>query len=136
MAVRSPAGFSLIEVMIALVVMTVGMLGLSALHVESLRLSRSTIYRNTAIALARDMAERLRAGSDGEATDTEQVGWAQEVRKQLPDGSTTDIRPLRSTDNGLAHGTSVKRYEIELQWPEPGQDTPARYTLTVDLAAE
>ncbi len=129
-------GFTLIEVLIALVVMTVGMLGLSAIYIESLRLNRSAVYHNAAVVLAADMAERLRAGSDGRPSDSERIAWEQEARKQLPDGSTMNIRATPFDDAGLVEGASLRRYDIELQWPEPGQGTPDIYTLTVYLSAE
>jgi prepilin-type N-terminal cleavage/methylation domain-containing protein len=129
-------GFTLIEVLIALVVMTVGMLGLSAIYIESLRLNRSAVYHNAAIVLAADMAERLAAGSDGRPGESERIAWEQEVRKQLPDGSTMNIRATPIVDTGLAQGASLRRYDIQLQWPEPGQGTPEIYTLTIHLPAE
>ena len=129
-------GFTLIEVLIALVVMTVGMLGLSALYVESLRLNRSAVYHHAAVVLAADMAERLRAGSDGRPPESERAAWEREVRKQLPSGSTMNIRPTPSVDTGLVHGASLRQYDIQLQWPEPGQATPNIYALTIHLPAK
>jgi type IV pilus assembly protein PilV len=133
---RLPAGFSLIEVLIALVVLTVGMLGLSGLYIESLKLNRSAIHRNAAITLAADMAERLRAGDRDPITGNEPATSSTEVLKQLPDGSTMNVRPIQIPDNGLVQGNTVKQYDIELRWPETGQKTAGTYTLTLYLPAE
>lgn len=54
-------GFTLIEVLVALVVMSVGMLGIAALYLEGLRAGRTALYRTTAVNLAADMADRIRA---------------------------------------------------------------------------
>ena len=54
-------GFTLVEVLVALVVMSVGMLGIAALYLEGLRAGRTALYRTTAITLAADMADRIRA---------------------------------------------------------------------------
>lgn len=55
------AGFSLIEVLIALVVLSVGLLGLAGLQATSLRNNQSAYLRSQATQLAYDMADRIRA---------------------------------------------------------------------------
>lgn len=97
---RTLTGFTLIEVLIALVVMTVGMLGLSAIYIESLRLNRSAIYHNAAISLAADMAERMRASGHVRPDENERVAWEREVRKRLPNGSKMNIRLTPFVENG------------------------------------
>ena len=54
-------GFSLIEVLVSIVVLSVGLLGVAALQVSGLRVSQSSYYRAQAAQLATDMADRLRA---------------------------------------------------------------------------
>ena len=54
-------GFSIVEALVALVVLSVGMLGIAALYVESLRAGRSAVYHTQAVNLAADMADRIRA---------------------------------------------------------------------------
>lgn len=54
-------GFSLVEALVALVVLSIGMLGIAALYVESLRAGRSALLRTQAVMLAADMADRIRA---------------------------------------------------------------------------
>ena len=58
---RTQQGFSLIEILITLVVLSVGLLGVAALHAESLRSSRSAYLRTKAVSLASDMADRMRS---------------------------------------------------------------------------
>jgi type IV pilus assembly protein PilV len=58
---RHSRGFTLVEALVALVVLSIGMLGIAALHVESLRSGRSALLRTQAIVLATDMADRIRA---------------------------------------------------------------------------
>lgn len=55
-----PTGFTLIEAMVALLVLSVGVIGVAALHGQSLAASRSAIFRSQAINLASDMADRIR----------------------------------------------------------------------------
>lgn len=54
-------GFSLLEVMIAVLVLAIGLLGLSALQANGLRANGSAHQRSQAVTLAYDMMERLRA---------------------------------------------------------------------------
>jgi type IV pilus assembly protein PilV len=63
-------GFSLIEVLVATVVLSVGLLGLASLQVSGLRVGQSSFYRAQAAQLATDMADRLRANF-GEARTCE-----------------------------------------------------------------
>ena len=54
-------GFTLIEVMVAVVVLAVGLLGLAGLQATSLRFNDSAYQRSQATALAYDMVDRMRA---------------------------------------------------------------------------
>jgi len=58
---RRSAGFSLIEVMIALLVTSVGLLGLAALQLVSLKQNHGAYLRSQATLLAHDIVERMRA---------------------------------------------------------------------------
>lgn len=52
---------SLVETLVALVVLQVGLLGIAGLLVEGLRASRAALLHTQAVHLAADMAERIRA---------------------------------------------------------------------------
>jgi len=54
-------GFSLVEVLVAVLVLSVGLLGLAALQVMSLRASDSARMRTAVSIAAYDLADRLRA---------------------------------------------------------------------------
>ncbi len=56
-------GFTLIEVLIAMLVLAVGLLGLAALQANSLRNTQSAYNRSLATELAYDLADRMRANS-------------------------------------------------------------------------
>jgi type IV pilus assembly protein PilV len=58
-------GFSLIEVLIALLVLSVGLLGLAALQTTGLRYGHSAYLRSQTTMLAYDMADRMRANLVG-----------------------------------------------------------------------
>jgi len=54
-------GVSLVETLVALVVLSIGLLGIAGLLVEGLRSSRSALLRTVAVQLAADLAECIRA---------------------------------------------------------------------------
>ena len=55
------SGFTLLEVMVAVLVLSVGLLGLASLQANSLRQNSSAYMRTQAVILANDMADRMRA---------------------------------------------------------------------------
>lgn len=54
-------GFSLVEVLIALAVLSIGLLGLAALQTVSLRVGHDSYQRTQATMLAYDIVDRMRA---------------------------------------------------------------------------
>jgi type IV pilus assembly protein PilV len=54
------AGFTLIEILVAVLVLTMGLLGIASLQLTSLRANRSAYLRTQATILAQDMLERVR----------------------------------------------------------------------------
>ena len=62
-------GFSLLEVLVALVVLSVGLLGLAAMQAEGLRGSSNAQMRHQAARLVGDIVDRMRANQAGVATD-------------------------------------------------------------------
>ena len=65
---RHSRGFTLVEALVALIVLSIGMLGIAALQVEGLRSGRSALLRSQAIVLAADMADRIRANPTAQAS--------------------------------------------------------------------
>jgi len=55
-----PAGFTLIEVMVAVLVMSIGLLGLASLQATSLRFNNDSSAQTQATYLANDMVDRMR----------------------------------------------------------------------------
>ncbi|MEM7251173.1 MAG: type IV pilus modification protein PilV [Pseudomonadota bacterium] len=61
-------GFSLLEVLIALVILSVGLLGLAAMQAEGLRGSSYALQRNDVVGVVNDIADRMRANIGGLAS--------------------------------------------------------------------
>lgn len=62
---RSHRGFTMIELLIAVVVLSIGLLGLAALQAQALRNNQSSYHRTQATILAYDMIDRARANRQG-----------------------------------------------------------------------
>ena len=67
-------GFSLIEVLIALIILSVGMLGIAGLYVQSMQAGRTSMFRHNAVTLAGDIADRIRANPAGGTAYTAATG--------------------------------------------------------------
>ncbi len=59
------AGFSMMEVLVTVVVLSIGLLGLAGLQSTALRNNHSAYHRSQAAILAEDMADRIRANLSG-----------------------------------------------------------------------
>jgi len=61
---KNSQGFSLIEVLVTIVLTTVGILGMVALQSKSIQYTQDSVSRNTAIALTNELVEIMRTNSD------------------------------------------------------------------------
>jgi len=129
-------GFTLVEVLIALIILSVGMLGIAGLYVHSMQAGRTSIFRHHAVTLAGDVADRIRAnpraaiaysqaGANNncvnggiDCTPAQMAGndidlWEQQAADTLPNGTVTV-----DFDNGVLPPT----YQITVAWDEPGEN--------------
>jgi type IV pilus modification protein PilV len=63
--IRRIRGFSMVELLVAVLVMGVGVLGVTALQLMSLQNNRSALLRAEAVQMAYDMMDRVRANPVG-----------------------------------------------------------------------
>ena len=129
-------GFTLVEVLIALIILSVGMLGIAGLYVHSLQAGRTSLFRHHAVTLAGDVADRIRAnpratiaysqaGANNncvnggvDCTPEQMAGndidlWDQQAADTLPNGTVTV-----DFDNTVIPWT----YQITIAWDEPGEN--------------
>lgn len=64
---HAQAGFTLLEILVAIVVLSLGLLGLAGLQAASLTNNQNAFYRSIATQQAYDMADRIRANLAGVA---------------------------------------------------------------------
>ena len=142
-------GFTLIEVLVALVVLSIGMLGIAALHVEGLRSARTALTRTTAVTLASDMADRIRANRTATIEYNAVVTSADTDANCEPNGPGCTVAELAHHDKAVWLGAiqgalpdgpgtidcddaeDPATYTITISWSEVGADVPSTYTLTI-----
>jgi len=145
-------GVSLVEVLVATVVLSLGLLGLAGLQASGLRVGQSSIYRSQAAQLAYDIVERMRVN----------VANAEEYEIALdaaaPSGSSVaahDLQDWRQRLRSLPSGTGSvavngTQATVVVQWDDArgggtlrgssGDDAArqalrtAQFALTVQLA--
>lgn len=148
---RRQAGFTMIETLVALLVLAIGLLGIAALYLDSLRAGRTAIYRTDAVNLAADLADRIRANNTavaaygitlggtatavascettvgctaGDMANTDLAEWKAELAQRLPGGAGSVV-----VAPGV--GGEPAQYTIVVQWTEVGQNTPLTYQLGI-----
>jgi type IV pilus assembly protein PilV len=147
------SGFSLLEVLVALVLLAVGLLGTATCLIEALSSSRIALERSRAVVLASDMVERIRANrTGGAAYDTSNAAaapvldpacgqpddgchpavmarhdlrhWLDAVEAQLPRGvGTVEVAAL--AEGGL-------RFTVRIAWARSASEQPAVYALETE----
>jgi len=83
---RSAAGFSLIEVLVALLVLLIGLLGVVRMQLFSVQNNQGAYLRTQATYIASDMMDKMRANRSGRVFDTV-VGGENTVIDQYEDFS-------------------------------------------------
>lgn len=117
-------GFTLVEVLIAFLVMAIGLLGLAGLQVTGLRNDQSAFARSQAVLLAYDILDGLRANRpaardgfynlalDADAPDGDTPAekdlnrWITELERRLPAG------------DGAVSVVAGDRVTITVQWDD------------------
>ena len=98
--VRRGGGFTLLEVLVALVVLSIGLLGLSGLQTTGLRNNHSAFLRSQATLVTMDILDRMRANR----------GAARDGDYDINYGAT----PTSITCTGTCSKTQVAQIDVEL----------------------
>jgi type IV pilus assembly protein PilV len=142
----------MVEVLVALVVLAIGLLGIAALYLNSLQSGRTAIYRTQAINLAADLADRIRMNrtaqaaygtlfadaeaavaacettggcSDADLASTDLFNWKARIAQLLPNGQGQVVVTLP-----VAAGEPTN-YVITVRWAEVGEATPVTFQLGI-----
>ena len=102
---RAQGGFSLIEIMIAILVLAIGLLGFAMLQTMNLRFTQSANYRTQATNLAYDLLDQMRANrhdADDYVAATFAPGAVADTACSRPTGAAATIRT--SSRSIISHG--------------------------------
>jgi Tfp pilus assembly protein PilV len=102
---------SLVEVLVALVVLSIGLLGIAQVLINGMRTSHAALLRTQAVNLVADMADRIRANPEND----ELAEWLASVQAVLP-AASADVS--RSTLGSMDH------FRVTVSWTEPGEPQP------------
>ena len=83
---RKQRGATLIEIMVALLVLSVGLLGTASLQMFSLQANQGAYFRTQAVNVSYEVADFLRTNR-GSPSDVNLNFWQQRVADQLPGGA-------------------------------------------------
>lgn len=148
-------GITMIEALVALVILSVGMLGIAGLYVSGVKAGRSALLRTQAVNLASDMADRIRAnrraaaaydmdtyagepedqGCINDACTAEELAEDDLFRWRAAVEATLPGRPLPEVDVELLAEDPLEtdRYLVTVSWHEAGEEVPSTYTLVVEV---
>jgi type IV pilus assembly protein PilV len=139
-------GFSLVEVLVALIIMSVGMLGVAGLYVQSMQAGRTSMLRHNAVTLAGDVADRIRSNPRAGAAYTDADGAdhgcvagdadCDEIEMAEHDIMLWQTQADDTMPNGLVTITFDDTvvppdYTIAITWDEPGEVMD--YTVTIPV---
>jgi len=135
-------GFTLVEALVALVVVSIGLLGVAALQLSSLRSNHSSSLRSQATLLAYDIVDRMRANqsaatnggydiaiattpSGGTVAGDDLVRWKQNLANTLPAGQGAVAR------SGVGAAT---KFTITVQWDDSrGAEAPVSFVMETQI---
>jgi type IV pilus assembly protein PilV len=127
------AGMTLVEVLVTLVLISVGLLGVAALHIASLKSNQEAYVRSQASVLAGDILDRMRAnrtaaaqyavalngtGTSGTTAGNDLTAWQNEINRLLPGGAAVAGGQIAITNPIPAVAIAT----ITIQWTERASD--------------
>ncbi|MGH8242989.1 MAG: type IV pilus modification protein PilV [Steroidobacteraceae bacterium] len=147
---RGQSGFTMVETLVALVVLTIGLLGIAALLLKSLQAGRTATYRTQAVNLAADLADRIRMNrtaqaaygtqfddvaaevgacfttggcDDGDLAASDLSRWKDQLAQRLPggQGQVAVVAPVGAGEPA--------NYTVTVRWVESGEDQPVTFQL-------
>ena len=138
-------GFTLVEVLVTVVIFSVGLLGLAGLQATGIKLNHSSLLRSQATLLAYDIIDCMRANQgknkanlpdyaiamdDNPPTtatnqaDRDIINWIDSLAKNLPSGDGSVTFP------------TTNRAEVIVQWDDARTGDPTRFksmTVVTDI---
>jgi type IV pilus assembly protein PilV len=137
---RKASGFTFIEALVALIVLSIGLLGVAALQLTSLRSNHSASLRSQATLLASDMVDRMRANRTAALADAYKTNFDEEADEESEEQSQIDlVRWQQNLKDTLPDGRgSITRngvtFTITVQWDDTrGEGDPMEFAMETQI---
>lgn len=129
-------GVSLVEVLVAIVVLSIGLLGLAGLQASGMRVGQSSIHRSQAAQLAYDMVDRLRVNFPNASAYNLALNEPPPTTDTI---AARDLRDWRRRLLSLPGGTGLVAVDgtevtIVIQWDDTRGANVLRGTVDDDTA--
>jgi type IV pilus assembly protein PilV len=148
---RAARGFTLIESLVALLVLSIGLLGVAAMQLSSLQANNGAFQRTQATFLAQDMADRMRANRgaalDGEydmdygdaapadpdtVAENDIVLWKDRLAATLPAAASGEAD--EAPDAEITTDVATETVTISIRWDDSrGEDDALEFTMRTRL---
>ncbi|NOR19350.1 MAG: type IV pilus modification protein PilV [Xanthomonadales bacterium] len=139
--IRHLDGFTLLEVLVALLILSIGLLGLAALQANTLKINHGALQRTQAIFLTYDMMDRLRANRTAALAGQCDIAMGATLGgTDLCDVDVTDWQDnyvatfLPSGQGSVDCSTTVNVCVVVVEWDEGRQSGGTiQFSITADL---
>jgi type IV pilus assembly protein PilV len=129
-------GFTLIEALVALLVLSIGLLGVAALQLTALQNNNNALFRSQATYLAYDIADRIRANRSAALAGGYVVSYG-----AAPSGTTVERNDIRAWktmlgatlpagDGSVAINAATGEAVIRIRWDDSKGLDPALVFVT------
>lgn len=119
---RNNHGFTLIEVLITVVVLSIGLLGLAGMQATSLKHNQTAYFRSQATQLAYDLADRVRANVDDAESGAASTYNTSGASKHTKCATTAGCTPIEMAENDLYE------WDVALKATLPGNNATGTIT--------
>lgn len=138
---QASAGFSLVEVLVALVILSIGLLGLAGLQTRGVRDNHGAYLRTQATLSAKDLVDRMRANRSAALAGAYDVDFGVEVAP----GATVATQDLSQWQAALAQlpgpgqgkvavDKANRRVKVDISWDDSrGAEARAILKLETEL---
>lgn len=108
-------GFSLVEVLVALLVLSIGLLGLAMLQVQGMKYNTNSYQRTQATLLAYDIIDRIRANKVGADAGSYCLNVTASATAPCETNAVVAVNDCGTTTGGCTSYAELAKYDIS-QW--------------------
>lgn len=139
-------GASMIEVLVALVILSVGLLGLAMLQGKTMRVNTNAMLRSQATLMANEIIDCMRINPTGASNQlyvynmktqgkpaacSSCSGYTKAANDDLRSWYDAQIQVLPSPASQIVYDATTKTYTITMQWDERGVKTTQVWKVSI-----